>query len=185
MGSTPRKTREVIERARGGTLLVEFPSSLLPKNSMDNSFGPEALGEISGAMTAFAEDTSFVLIDTPEGIEALFKAQPGMRSRLSRGFTLEDLLPAQMEEIFRRKTADSFEFAPDVEDMMDDFFLNWVSNRGGLGDASRSWGNGMEIDKLIEDLKIRWKNGQGETHMEKREENGKEYTCLLYTSRCV
>lgn len=176
VGSTPRKTREVIERARGGTLLVEFPSSLLPKNSMDNSFGPEALGEISGAMTAFAEDTSFVLIDTPEGIEALFKAQPGMRSRLSRVFTLEDLLPAQMEEIFRRKTADSFEFAPDVEDMMHDFFLNWVSNRGGLGDASRSWGNGMEIDKLIEDLKIRWKNSQGETHMEKREENGKEYT---------
>lgn len=176
VGSTPRKTREVIERARGGTLLVEFPSSLLPKSGTDNSFGPEALGEISGAMAVFAEDTSFVLIDTPEGIEALFKAQPGMRSRLCRIFTLEDLLPTQMEEIFRRKTADSFEFAPDVEEVMDDFFLNWVSNRGGLGDASRSWGNGMEIDKLIEDLKIRWKNSDGETRTEEREEDGQTYT---------
>ena len=59
---------------------------------------------------------------------------------------------------------------------MDDFFLNWVSNRGGLGDASRSWGNGMEIDKLIEDLKIRWKNSDGETRTEEREEDGQTYT---------
>ncbi|MDD6032953.1 MAG: AAA family ATPase [Oscillospiraceae bacterium] len=174
VGQTAGKTQRVIEQAVGGTLVIEYPSSLLPKNN-ENSFGPEALGTIASAMAAHFGDTSFVLLDTPEGMEALFKAQPALRGQMARIFELEDLTPVQMESIFREKTRDSMMFEDSVEELLSDFFLNWVSNRGGLGDASRSWANGMEVDRLIEDLKINWKNSGGQADEQTVTENGRSY----------
>lgn len=179
VGQTAIKTRDVIERAVGGTLVVEYPSSMLPRSGADNTFGVDALGEISAAMGAHYDDMSVVLIDTPEGLEALTKAQPALRSQLVRVFTLEDLTPEQMLTIFREKTADSMFFDPELEELLPDFFLNWVSDRGGLGDASRSWGNGAETDQLINDLKINWRNAGGETREKTVSEDGQSYRIAL------
>lgn len=175
LGHTTDKVAQVIRRAAGGTLLLEYPSSLLPKGE-ENSYGPEALGVIVSAMPAHADDTSFVLLDTPEGIEQLFKAQPSLRGQMSKIFVLDDLTPAQMQRLFEEKTRNNMGLEPELQDLMTDFFVNWVSDRGGLGDASRSWSNGMEIDRLIEELKINWKNASGESRTDTVEESGHSYT---------
>ena len=175
VGQTRGKTRDIIEQAIGGTLVIEYPSSMLPQSRTDISFGVEALGEISASMRAHYDDLSVVLVDTPEGLESLTKAQPVLRGQLARVFTLDDLTPDQMLTLFREKTADSMIFDADLEDLLPDFFLNWVSDRGGLGDASRSWSNGGEVDRLIDDLKLNWRNADGKTETESVEEDGQSY----------
>ena len=50
------------------------------------------------------------------------------------------------------------------------------SSRGGLGDNSRSWSNGAEVDRLIEDLKLNWKNAGGVTAEDAVQEGGQSYT---------
>ena len=169
VGSTPAKTRAVVERALGSTLVVEGPSSLLPARSReDTSYGPEALREIAAAMSGHQDDLSVVLIDSTEGLDALFEYMPGLRGQMGRVFELEDFTPEQMLRIFDEKTRDSMDFSDVGEEMLRDFFFNWVSDRGGLGSASQSWGNGMEVDRLIEELKTAWKNADEQIAVERR-----------------
>lgn len=163
IGSTAPKTRGVIERAVGTTLVVESPSALLPRGNTDASYGPEALQEIAAGMSEHLDDLSFVFIDSPDGLENVFQFMPGLKGQVGRVFELEDLTPDQMYQIFREKTGESMSFEDIGEGLLHDFFRNWVSDRGGLDDASGSWGNGLEVDKLINDLRIVWKNKGGET----------------------
>ena len=167
VGQTAPKTRAVIERAVGGTLLIEYPSSMLPHTGNDNSFGPEALAEIGRAMGS-NDKLSIILLDTPEGLEKIFKFMPDIQSRVSQVFHLDDLLPAEMQQLFAQKTENSMRFQQDVSDLLADFFIGWVSQRGDLGEAAHSWANGTEVDNLISDLIARWKNQTGETVLEKK-----------------
>lgn len=161
VGQTAIKTRAEISKACGGCLLVDYPSSMLPKSGTDNTFGVEALAEIAGAMTGCEDKLSVILIDTPEGLENTFKVMPSMRSSITEIFYLDDLSPAQMEELFKQKTEHSIKFEKKVRDLMSDFFINWVSQRGNLGESAASWGNGVELDKLISDLIARWSSEGG------------------------
>ena len=163
VGQTAGKTATVVENAMGGCLCVEYPSSMLAKSGTDNSFGPEALGVISSAMGNVSSRLSVVLLDTAEGLEATFRQNPSLRSKITHIFYLEDLTPGDMEQLFRLKAQQSLSFPEELSDLLPDFFMNWVSQRGGLGEAARSWGNGTEIDHLIEELIARWESGKGET----------------------
>ena len=163
VGQTAPKTQNVVEEAVGGTLAVLSPSSMLQGNERSNSFGPEALATIIGNMSAHMHDTSFVFIDSPEGMKAFLRAFPSVRSLLAREFVLDDILPEDMERIFRIKTEQSYAFTEEAGNLLSDFFLNWVSQRGGLGDQARSWGNGKELERLIDGLRANWEKHGGET----------------------
>lgn len=179
VGQSAGKVRGLVESAAGGTLAICSPSSLVPQSSTDNSFGPEVVGALASCMTAHAADTSFVFLDSPEGLETFFRAYPSMRGQMARIFTLDDLTPTQMLQLFRSKTSESMLFEPAVEELLEDFFLNWVSDRGGLGDASQSWSNGAEVDRLIDDLKAGWSLAKGEIRPKELEQDG-----VAYSVRC-
>lgn len=177
VGQTAIKAQNVVEQAVGGTLAVCSPSALLPKSASDNSFGPEALGVIAGAMAEHFHDLCVVFLDTCEGMEALFKALPALRGRLHRQFVWEDLQPEAMLSLFRLKTVESMAFEERIEGLLPDFFLNWVSDRGGLGESARSWANGGEVDRLVNDLIQNWKRVGGTVQAETEEgENGVLYS---------
>ena len=161
VGQTAGKTQNVIEHALGGTLAIEYPSSMIQKNSNDNSFGPEALGVIIGAMSAYAEELCVIFLDTKEGMDLLLRAYPSLKSHLAQVFELEELGPEEIKTIFELKTKESFAFTKETQNLLPDFFLNWVSDRGGLGEAVQTWGNGQEADQLIEALITNWKNLNG------------------------
>lgn len=163
VGQTAIKTQNIIEQAVGGTLAVTFPSVLLPKNGTDNSFGPEALGVIISAMSEHFSNLCVAFLDTEDGMDDFFKAFPSARSQLCRQFVFEDLSPESMHNIFNLKIRESMIFEDDVEDLVPDFFLNWISDRGGLGENVSSWGNGREIDQFINELSQNWKRLKGET----------------------
>ncbi len=187
VGQTAIKTADLIERALGGVLIIENPSSLILKNVHDNGFGPEALGVIENAMTDHGEDLCIVFADTKSGMEAFFKAFPSVRGRLSREFEIQDLKPDQMERIFDIKAENEMVFSSDIRDLKGDFFINWVTDRGGLGDSLRSWGNGNETEKLIRELLGRWKSMkgvyEGNRKLITREMFPSKYGRYLYESR--
>ena len=177
VGQTRLRTQDAIERAAGGTLCVEYPSSLLAEKG-ERSYGPEALDALCAGLAAHSGDTCFAFLDSAEGLEAVFRAAPALRGAMSRIFTLEDLSPAQMEAIFREKTRDGMTFAPEVEALLPDFFLNWVGSRGGTGEGG-GWAGGLALDRLIEDLRAAWQRGGGETVEEERGEEGARYRLRL------
>lgn len=159
VGQTAAKVREVVDRSAGATLSVVAPSSMLARDAQDHTFGPEALGQLVSCMSDHLLDTAFVLIDDLEGMEAFFRAMPTVRSMVAREFRFEDFTPAQMGQILRAKASEaSLAFDEEVSDLLDDFLINWVGDRGGLGEMTASWGNGLEIDRLISSLREAWDN---------------------------
>ena len=176
VGQTAIKTQNVIERAIGGTLVVTYPSAMLPKNQNDSSFGPEALGVIVGAMSSHFSDLCVVFMDTEDGMEEFIKAFPSVRSHLSRQFHFEDLSHEDMYHIFELKTKESMVFEKELEGLLPDFFLNWVSERGGLGEKVTSWGNGKEVDQLMSELIQNWKRKNGEVRTDIVAAEGSEYS---------
>lgn len=162
VGQTAGQTEALVQSAMGGCLTVEYPSSMLLRSADDRSYGPEALGVIAGAMQNPGGKLSVVLLDTAEGLEETFRQMPSIRSSVSHIFRLEDLTPGDMEKLFAIKTEQSMVFQPEVEEILSDFFLNWVSQRGGLGESARTWSNGIELDHLVEELIAQWKNRNGE-----------------------
>lgn len=161
VGQTAIKTAEVVERAMGGCLVVVNPSSMLPHERGEATFGPEALGVIAGAMADPMNAISIVLIDSEEGMEQVTRKMPGLLGNLARVFHLEDLDPEQMRTLMDLKSRGSLAFDPETEELLPEFFLNWVSQRGGLGEASCSWSNGKEVDRLIGELIANWKDQKG------------------------
>lgn len=161
VGQTAIKTSEVVDRAMGGCLVVVNPSSMLPPEHGEATFGPEALGVIASAMTDPMNQLSVVLIDSEEGMEQVSRKMPNLLGNLARVFHLDDLAPEEMQELMDIKSRESLAFDPEMEELLPEFFLNWVSQRGNLGEASRSWSNGNEVDRLIDELIARWKNQNG------------------------
>lgn len=161
VGQTSGKAATVVDQAIGSTLAIEYPSAMLPRNGSDNSYGPEALSVIGGAMSDPINQLSVVLIDTEEGLEELFKQMPSMKAHISRVFRLEDLTPDEMLDLFWLKARNSLSFAEELQELVPEFFLNWVSQRGGQTETVRSWGNGTEVDHLIEELIARWQSMGG------------------------
>ncbi len=160
VGHTVQKTREVIDKADGGTLVVVNPSTMVSASSDGHSFGPEALGAIAGAMSSGS--LSVIFVDTEEGMELLFRHFTTIRGSLRRSFTLKELSPVEMKRIFHMKCDNSMCFEPDVEKLLHDFFFNWVSSRGGLSEAAHSWCNAQEINILLDDLRTAWSMTKGQ-----------------------
>lgn len=163
VGHTIPQTLGQIEKAKGGCMLVENPSSMLARNTNDNTFGIEALSTIGGVMSGSTEKLSVIFIDNEDGFELLSKQMPDIVSKFSRVFHLEDLSPGEMHDLFVEKTKMSYKFPTEIADLLPDFFINWVSQRGDLKEDTAIWSNGNEVDKLIASLSHYWKKGSGFT----------------------
>ena len=163
VGHTIPKTLGEIEKTKGGCMVVENPSAMLSRSATDNTYGIEALSTIGGAMSGSTEKLSVIFIDSEEGFDQLSKQMPDIVSKFSRIFHLEDLSPGEMYDLFLEKTKASYQFAPEIRDLLPDFFINWVSQRGDLQENTATWSNGREVDKLVDSLKHYWKKAGGFT----------------------
>lgn len=161
LGQTAIKTQSIVDQAVGGTLVITYPSSMIPKNANDNSYGQDALGVIINAMSEHFSDLCVVFLDSDDGMNEFFKSYPSIRSHLSKQFIFDDLSYNDMYNIFLLKTKNSILFDEEINPLIPDMFLNWVSDRGGLTDSISSWGNGRELDQLIDDLIRNWKHENG------------------------
>lgn len=161
VGQTAPRTQAVIDSCFGGTLCVMNPSSMLSHNQNHNSFGPEALSVLAGNLNQ--PNLSIVFVDTKDGMEAFLRQYPSVRSALGGEFALDDLSPAEMERVFRINASESFTFDAALDAALPEFFLNWVSQRGGLSDRAGEWGNGGEAASLLDALRMNWESTSGET----------------------
>lgn len=176
VGSTAPKTLSAIQSGRGGTVVIEYPSSLLPRNAQETSFGPEALGVIAGCLGDMGGDTSIVFLDTEEGMEALFRMYPAFQSQMNNQFTFYDLSAEAMYRLFRHKIHREMLFDATTNAIMEDTIFNWVNDRGGMSGNIQAWNNGVALERLLSDLRAAFHRAGGKTATD---EDG--YTCPVIT----
>lgn len=170
VGHSVQKTRRLVNRCKKGGLAIVSPISMTDSGSHENSFGPEAMGALIGEIAKERFSTAFFLIDTKENMESVYRSFPQLQGLVQRTFDFEDLLPADIEKLFRLATQNKLAFSPELEKLLPDFFVNWTSDRGGHSENPAAWANGDEVTKLISTLETNWELSDNGT----KEINGME-----------
>ena len=100
VGQTALKTREVIEKAKGGVLFIDEAYALTNQDS-PNDFGREAVEVLLKGMEDYREDLIVIVAGYPDLMGDFIRSNPGLESRFNKYFLFEDYTGEQLAEIFR------------------------------------------------------------------------------------
>jgi len=99
VGQTAIKTKEIIEKAKGGILFIDEAYSLTPQNA-GNDFGQEAVDTLLKAMEDYRDDFIVIVAGYPDLMKTFLKSNPGLQSRFNTFINFEDYKPNELLEIF-------------------------------------------------------------------------------------
>ena len=105
VGQTATKTREVMESALGGTLLIDEAYALA--RGGENDFGREAIDTIVKFMEDHRADLAVIAAGYPAEMATLIDANPGLKSRFTRTINFPDYTTDELVEIFCRMSDDT------------------------------------------------------------------------------
>ncbi len=139
VGQTALKTKEAVEKAKGGILFIDEAYSLAPEGS-GNDFGQEAIGIILKSMEDLRNELVVIVAGYPEPMDRFISSNPGLESRFGKYFTFEDYNSTELFEIFKSmceknqyKTDDeAWKFA---EELFADMYNNRDDNFGNARDV--------------------------------------------------
>jgi probable Rubsico expression protein CbbX len=101
IGHTAPKTKEVLKKAMGGVLFIDEAYYLYrPENERD--YGQEAIEILLQVMENQRDDLVVVLAGYKDRMEAFFRSNPGLSSRIAHHVDFPDYLPQELEEIAQR-----------------------------------------------------------------------------------
>ena len=105
VGQTATTTREVVESALGGTLLIDEAYALA--RGGDNDFGREAIDTLVKFMEDHRDDLAVIAAGYPEEMTTLIDANPGLKSRFTRTISFPDYTTDELVQIFERMSKDT------------------------------------------------------------------------------
>src|SRR6187399_1659529 len=98
IGHTAPKTKEVLKRAMGGVLFIDEAYYLYrPENERD--YGQEAIEILLQVMENQRDDLVVILAGYKERMEAFFRSNPGMSSRIAHHLDFPDYTPSELHSI--------------------------------------------------------------------------------------
>jgi probable Rubsico expression protein CbbX len=98
VGHTAPKTKEVLQRAMGGVLLIDEAYYLYrPENERD--YGQEAIEILLQFMEAHREDLVVILAGYADRMDVFFRSNPGMASRVAHHIDFPDFSLGELMQI--------------------------------------------------------------------------------------
>ena len=160
IGATEKKTREAIQKAKGGFLFIDEAYAL--QRSSRNDFGIEAIEVLLKAMSDTPEDFGAIVAGYPEQMNSFLESNPGLRSRFSgREISFPDFTPAQLMEIAEASIKRlNLQITGEALRYFERQFKDAYRNRGA------SFGNARYVNSVIREAKAalaeRLRRAQGE-----------------------
>jgi probable Rubsico expression protein CbbX len=101
IGHTAPKTKEVLKKAMGGVLFIDEAYYLYrPENERD--YGQEAIEILLQVMENQRDDLVVILAGYKDRMDAFFRSNPGLSSRIAHHLDFPDYQPQELEEIALR-----------------------------------------------------------------------------------
>lgn len=153
VGQTEQKTRQVINEALDGVLLIDEAYSLA--RDFSDTFGKLAIDTLVPMLEDHRERLVVIFAGYTEEMKYFINANAGFVSRI--GYTLEfpDYEPEMLLQILLRMTArDEFEVPKDIEEILLELFKRFHAKRG------RNFGNARDVrvqfyDKMVRQFRRR------------------------------
>jgi len=96
IGQTAPRTKEAIEKARGGILFVDEAYMLVRSNDDPKDFGREVIEILIKEMSDGEGDIAIMVAGYPKEMETFINANPGMKSRFKHYFHFDDYQPDEL-----------------------------------------------------------------------------------------
>jgi probable Rubsico expression protein CbbX len=101
IGHTAPKTKEVLKKSMGGVLFIDEAYYLYrPENERD--YGQEAIEILLQVMENQRDDLVVILAGYGDRMDAFFRSNPGLSSRIAHHLDFPDYRPQELEEIAQR-----------------------------------------------------------------------------------
>ena len=147
VGQTALKTKEVIEKAKGGILFIDEAYALSRGGSGDDSkdFGREAIDTLVAAMENMREDLIVIVAGYPEPMKKFIDANEGLKSRFSTYISFEDYSMMQLGQILDVMLKDR---GYTMEPVAREHAIKLLENEKNR--AKKDFGNGRTVRNLVE-----------------------------------
>jgi len=99
MGQTAIKTKEVVDKAKGGVLFIDEAYALASRNQAD-SFGKEAIDTLLKYMEDYRDDLIVIVAGYEQPMKDFFNSNPGLKSRFNKFISFSDYSPQELKAIF-------------------------------------------------------------------------------------
>jgi len=121
IGHTAPKTKEVLKRAMGGVLFIDEAYYLYrPENERD--YGQEAIEILLQVMENQRDDLVVILAGYKERMEAFFRSNPGMSSRIAHHLDFPDYTAADLLRIAERLLGqENYRFAAEARAAFEEY----------------------------------------------------------------
>ncbi len=102
IGQTAQKTKEMIDKAIGGTLFIDEAYSLVKSDNGGADFGQEAIDTLLKRMEDDKGKFIVIVAGYTEEMKSFLKSNPGLKSRFTKEFVFDDFPPDQLLEIMKK-----------------------------------------------------------------------------------
>jgi predicted AAA+ superfamily ATPase len=144
VGQTAIKTKEIIQKAKGGILFIDEAYSLTPQSG-GNDFGQEAVDTLLKAMEDYRDNFIVIVAGYPELMNDFLKSNPGLQSRFNTFIHFDDYIPGELLEICKSLCKqNNYIIDTDAMDTLTKIFEDLYSQRDG------SYANGRTARNFFE-----------------------------------
>jgi SpoVK/Ycf46/Vps4 family AAA+-type ATPase len=135
LGQTAIKTADVIKECLGGVLFIDEAYALGSTDKRD-SFSKECIDTLCEALSNHKSDLMVIVAGYEKDLnECFFSANPGLNSRFTWRYNIDDYTPAQLAKIYEKKVHDC------GWSLHEPIRLNWFETRM---DYFKCYGRDME-----------------------------------------
>ena len=159
VGQTAIKTKEVIEKAKGGVLFIDEAYALTSRG--ENDYGAEAVDTLLKAMEDCRDDLIVIVAGYIEPMQQFLHSNPGLESRFNRFIDFPDYTLDEMLQIFDMRCENAgYTVSEDARKA-----LSEVIDRESQADV-KGFGNARGVRNLFEKAIARQADRLGETEGE-------------------
>ena len=149
IGQTAPRTKDAIEKARGGVLFIDEAYSLARANDDTKDFGREVIEILVKEMSNGQGDMAVIVAGYPKEMKYFLDSNPGLKSRFKIHYHFTDYLPQDLSAIAGYACKEKeIELSPEARILVDELITEAYRNR------DRTFGNARFVNDLIEKAKV-------------------------------
>ena len=149
IGQTAPRTKDAIEKARGGVLFIDEAYSLARANDDTKDFGREVIEILVKEMSNGQGDMAVIVAGYPKEMKYFLDSNPGLKSRFKIHYQFADYLPQELSAIAHYTCQEKeVTLTAEARKLLDEIITEAYRNR------DRTFGNARFVNDLIEKAKV-------------------------------
>ncbi|MEL7159990.1 MAG: AAA family ATPase, partial [Bacteroidota bacterium] len=149
IGQTAPKTREVIDRARGGVLFIDEAYALARTNDDGKDFGREVIEILVKEMSNGPGDLAVIVAGYPQEMKRFLDSNTGLKSRFKHHYEFRDFVPQELSSIADYAAVQlGVKMTVPAKGRIDEVIVKAFRSR------DKAFGNARYVHDLIEKAKV-------------------------------